>query len=141
MSLTRKKHSDEIRNMWQSRALRQSSDKLRKVLIVALAKEYPQAIDTLLKVTFPGFVDIDLPMFISYAHIDLGGNIVCDMIDKDGVKVVAQIGTEDSFISAVRKLADEVKLDDKDRSEMFTVMQKWVASDQRVGINGERLAS
>lgn len=142
MSLVAKKHADEIREMWQSRALRASTGKLRQVVIVALAKEYTTAVlITLMKVTFPGFIDLDLPLFTSYAHIDLSGQIVCDMVDRDGSKCVAQIGDENSFIYAVRKLADELKLDDKDRTEMFTVLQKWVASDRRVGINGQRLAS
>jgi hypothetical protein len=139
--ITKGKHADEIREMWQSKALRASKGKLRKVIIVALAKEYPAALVTLMKVTFPGFVDFDRPFFSSYAHIDLGGNIVCDMIDRDGSKVQAQIGTEDSFIYAVRKLADELKLPDKDRSEMFVVLQKWVASDKRVDQQGRKLAS
>jgi hypothetical protein len=131
MTLLAKKHADEIREMWQSKALRHSTGKLRKVIIVALAKEYPAALETLMQVTFPGFVDFDRPFFTSYAHIDEGGNIVCDMIERDGSKVVAQIGTEQSFIMAVRKLADQLKLCDRDREEMFVVLQKWVASDKR----------
>lgn len=136
-----KKHADEVREMWQSRCLRASTGKLRKVIIVALAKEYPAALVTLMKATFPGFVDFDRPFFTSYAHINLAGQIVCDMIDHDGSKVVASIGDEDSFISAVRHLADQLKLSDADRSEMFIVLQKWIASDKRVNQEGRKLAS
>ena len=141
MSLLTGKHADEIREMWQSRALRAAKGQLRKIVIVALAKEYPAALETLLRVTFPGFVDIDRPVFTSYAHIDLGGTIVCEMIDRNGAKAVARLGTEQSFISDVRKLADELKLDDHDRSAMFTVLQKWVASDRRIDQQGRKLAS
>lgn len=134
MSKLKDKIADEIADGWQCKALRASKAKLRQVVIVALAKEYPDALITLLKVAFPGFVDISRPMFTGYAHIDLGGNIVCDMLDTDGSIVAAQIGTEESFIYAIRKLADEMKLDDKDRSEMFVVLQKWVASDKRKAV-------
>ena len=44
MSLLVNKRADEIREMWQSRALRETHGKLRKVLICAFAKEYPAAI-------------------------------------------------------------------------------------------------
>lgn len=137
-----KKHADEIREMWQSKALRASTGKLRKVVIVALAKEYPAALVVLMKVTFPNFIDLARPMFISYATIAPSGRIICDMIDRDGSKrKVAVYRSEHIFIYEMRKLADEMKLDDKDRVEMFAVLQKWVTRDQRVGIFGEKLAS
>lgn len=137
-----KKHADEIRQMWQSRALHASTGKMRKVLITALAKEYPGAMVTLMKVTFPGFVDFDLPIFLSYAHICRFGTIVCEMMEKHGVRrTVCVYRSENAFIYDMRKLADKLKLDDKDRVEMFTVLQKWVASDRRVGVMGHKLAS
>jgi hypothetical protein len=136
------KHADEIRAMWQSRALRESAGKLRKVVICALAKEYPGAMVTLLHVTFPGFIDIDRPMFVSYAHVGLDGAVMADMVDRDGKKSAMRVyESEERFIYAMRKLADGLKLADRDRIEMFTVLQKWVASDARVGIHGQRLAS
>jgi hypothetical protein len=137
-----KKHADEIRQMWQSRALRESAGKLRKVLIIALAKEYPAAFVTLMKVTFPGFVDLELPMFLSYAHIALDGSIICEWMNKAKIRRPVRVyPDENAFIYETRKLADGLKLDDKDRVEMFTVLQKWVASDRRVGVLGQRLAS
>lgn len=136
------KHADEIRDMWQSRALRAARGKLRKVVITALAKEYVADFETLLKATFPGFVDLDRPLFTSYAHIDLGGRIICEMIDKEGRKRKVMVyGCEDAMIYEMRKLADKLKLPDRDRIEMFTVLQKWVAKDMRIGIQGQRLAS
>jgi hypothetical protein len=137
-----KKHADEIREIWQSRALRASTGKLRKVLIVALAKEYPAALITLAKVSFPGFVDFDLPVLLSYATIGLDGSLLCKMKKKDGtIGWVRIYDNEDRFLYETRKLADGLKLSDRERIEMFTVLQKWVASDKRVGIHGQRLAS
>ena len=142
MSLLAKKHADEIRAMWQSRALTASSGKLRRVLITALAKEYPGALVTLMKVTFPGFVDFSRPMFLSYAHVALDGSVMCEMIDRDDNRRPIRVyASEDRFIYDMRKLADGLKLDDKDRIEMFGVLQRWVASDRRVGTFGQRLAS
>jgi len=136
------KHAEEIRAMWQSRALAASSGKLRKVIVCALAKEYPGAMVTLLRVTFPGFVDLDRPIFVSYAHVALDGSVICDMVDREGRRVTGWVyRKEEHFIYAMRKLADRLKLDDRDRIEMFTVLQKWVASDRRVGVLGQRLAS
>jgi len=136
------KHAEEIRAMWQSRALSAASGKLRKVLIVAFAKEYPGVLVTLMKVTFPGFADFDLPIFLSYAHIALDGSIICQWMNKAKIKRPVRVyDSEDAFIYEMRKLADRLKLDDCDRIEMFTVLQKWVASDRRVGVLGQRLAS
>jgi hypothetical protein len=142
MSLLVNKHADEIREMWQSKALAASTGKLRKVITVALAKEYPGALVTLMKVTFPGFVDLDRPMFVSYATIAPSGRVICDMVDRDGSKrKVSVYLNEDAFIYEMRKLADGLKLSDAERTEMFTVLQKWVTSDKRVGLFGQRLAS
>jgi hypothetical protein len=142
MSLLLDKHADEIRTMWQSRALAASSGKLRKVIVIALAKEYPGAFVTLMKATFPGFIDLELPMFLSYAHIALDGSIVCEWMNKAKIRRPVRVyDNEDAFIHDTRKLADGLKLPDKDRVEMFAVLQKWVASDRRVGAFGEKLAS
>lgn len=139
MSLLAQKHADEIREMWQSRCLRATSGKLRKVFITALAKEYPAALVTLMKVTFPGFVDFDRPFFTSYASIYPSGRIVCEMLEKDGSKrLVAVYRDENDFLYELRKVADELKLVDAERIEMFAVLQKWVASDRRYDIHGEK---
>lgn len=143
MTLTlSQKHADEIREMWQSRALRESTGKLRKVVIVALAKAYPGALQTLLKVTFPNFIDIDRPIYTSYARISLTGKLMCDMIDRKGEKHLVKVyESEDEFTGEMRRLADGLKLNDADRVEMFGILQKWVVGDKRVGVEGQRLAS
>lgn len=139
MNLT-DKVADEIRDMWQARALLASKDKMQRVLLVAIAKEYPAAFKTLLRAI--GIIDINRPFLCSYATIYPSGRIVADMITENGVKrAIAVYRTESEFIHEMRKFADEMKLDDKDRTEMFTVLQKWITKDRRVGIFGQRLAS
>jgi len=142
MSLVASKHADEIRELWQSRALRESQGKLRRVLVTVIAKEYPGALVTLLKVTFPGFVDLDPPILTGYAAIAPDGAIACDMLDRDGQrKRVKVYDSENDMLYALRMLADNLKLSDKNRVEMFTIVGKWVASDQRIDHNGRKLAS
>ncbi len=144
MSLVASKPADEIRETWQSRALRTATGKLQRVLLVALAKEYPQALTTLLLVTF-GTTEFSRPFFSGYATIAPSGRIVCEVIGDDyetnGKRTVEVYRTENLFIYEMRKLADELKLVDKDRTEMFTVLQKWVASDRRINLHGEKKAS
>ena len=137
-----KKHIDELRQMWQSRALRESNGKLQRVMMVVLSYEYSSAMPILLKATFPGFTDIQRPFLCSYATIVQSGKIVAEMIDIDGSKkAVAVYDSKDKFLADVRSLADKLKLDDLEREEMFSALQRWVVKDMRVGPHGERLAS
>lgn len=140
MLITKDKVAEEVRAMWQARALLAAKDKIQRVLLVAIAKEYPAAFRTLLRAI--GIADINRPFLCSYATIVPSGRIVCDMIEKDGSKrTVAIYKNENEFIYEMRKLADELKLNDADRIEMFTVLQKWVTKDQRVNVFGDKLAS
>jgi hypothetical protein len=137
MTLLAKKPADDIREMWQARALRESAGVLRKVLITALAKEWPGELEMLMRVVFPGFVDIDRPMIVSYGTISPAGRVCCEVIDRAGlIGVIAIYESENDFLVATRNLADRLKLDDADRIAMFAVLQKWITKDLRA-----RLAS
>ena len=128
--------------MWQSRALAASEGKMQRVLMVVLAYEYAAAMPVLLAATFPGFTDIERPFLSSYATIVPSGKVVCQMVDRDGSKkTVAIYDSKDKYVADMRALADKLKLSDKDRAEMFGVLQRWIVADMRVGPNGERLAS
>lgn len=146
MSLTSNKHAEEIREMWQSRALVHADDgKLQRVVLIALAKEYPADLLPLLRATF-GTEEIGKPFYSGYASVLASGHLVCMQHDVDKNKlvwkgVVKVYDSEPKFISEMRKLADKLKLDDADRTDMFCVLQKWVAADHRIGVNGQRLAS
>lgn len=137
-----RKHAEELRQMWQSRALAASEGKMQRVLMVVLAYEYAAAMPVLLAATFPGFTDIERPFLSSYATIVPSGKVVCQMVDRDGSKkTVAIYDSKDKYVADMRALADKLKLSDKDRAEMFGVLQRWIVADMRVGPNGERLAS
>ena len=137
-----KKHADELRAMWQSRALAISSGKLQRVLTVVLSYEYAAAMPILLKATFPGFTDIARPFLCSYATIYPTGRLVCEMVDRDGSKkAIVVYKNEGEFTAEMRGLADKLKLSETERKEMFAVLRRWVVKDMRVGPHGERLAS
>ena len=137
-----KKHADELRLMWQSRALAASEGKMQRVLMVVLAYEYAAAMPVLLAATFPGFTDIERPFLSSYATIMPNGKVVCEMVDKDGSKkTVAIYDNKDKYVYDMRQLADKLKLSDDERAEMFGALSRWIVKDMRIGPHGERLAS
>jgi hypothetical protein len=136
------KVAGQIEEMWQCRALRASDGRMRQVMLVMLAKEYAAAMPVLLRVAFPGFVDLSLPMLVGYATIVWSGRMLCDLMDRDGIiKKETIYDSVEEFIAEARRLADGLKLNDKDRYEMFTVLQKWVVADHRINHEGRRLAS
>lgn len=142
-----KKDADEIREGWRSRALRESksTDNLHKIVVAALRAENPGGLELLLRATFGQDWMPKPPFYMGYATVAPDGSIVCEIAEVRlgvtwrGSRMVCE--SEGQFIYALRKLADRLKLDDKDRTEMFTVLQKWVTSDKRVGLMGQRLAS
>jgi hypothetical protein len=137
-----KKHADELRAMWQSRALAASEGKMRRVLTVVLSYEYAAAMPILLAATFPGFTDIARPFLSSYATIVPSGKVVAEMVDRDGSKkTIAVYDSGDKYVADMRALADKLKLSDEERTEMFKVLQRWIVKDMRIGPYGERLAS
>lgn len=136
------KIADEIREMWQARALREAKGRLQRVLLVVFAKEYAAALPVLLRVAVPGFTDIKRPFLSGYATIMPSGRVVCDMTCADGVvRTTAVYDSISGFIHELRAFADQLKLDDRERTEMFAVLQRWVVADQRVDHMGRKLAS
>ena len=138
------KHGDEIRQMWQCRALSEADGKLQRVLLIALLKEYPADILLLLRVVF-GTTEIPDKFYSDYAAILPNGHVACEQTEnRNGVKwsgFVKVYESENAFLYETRKLADKLKLSDDDRSDMFCVLRKWIVKDMRIGVNGEKLAS
>jgi hypothetical protein len=132
----------EIREMWQARALRESHGRLQRALLVVFAKEYAAALPVLLRVAVPGFEDIKRPFLSGYATIMQSGRVVCDMTCDDGVvRKTAVYDAISEFIHEMRAFADQLKLDDTDRKEMFALLQRWVVADLRIDPIGRKLAS
>lgn len=139
------KVTEEIRSMWQCRALKEADGKLQRVMLIALTKEYPTDLLRLLQVAF-GTIEIPDKFYSGYARITPSGHLVCMWHEKDSSGLwwkgfVKVFDSDEKFTGEMRRLADKMKLDDADRVEMFRVLRKWVTKDERVGVEGQRLAS
>ena len=72
------------------------------------------------------------PRFGSTANIDKDGLLYSNMQDKDGkIHQNFCLGPVKDLVDNLRGLADHLKLDDKDRVEMFDEFKKWIKHDAR----------
>ena len=84
------------------------------------------------------------PRFGKIARISADGMIFSNMQDSSGRMYRSHcLGPVKTVIDNFRGLADHLKLNDKERSEMFEELRKWFAIDERAnqskeerGING-----
>ena len=68
----------------------------------------------------------------STAHITAGGMWIADMqLRPDRPFLATAVGTVEDVTNAFRRLADALKLDDKDREEMFRLLRNWIGTDYR----------
>lgn len=134
--------AEEIREIWQSRALDKARGVTAKVLGQALLLEHSTHFKILLKTTFGDHADCYFPHLWGYATIWPSGRIICEVIDRNLECRPTEIyESEAAMVRDFRTLADELKLDDADREEMFTILRKWIKRDLRVGPEGQKLAS
>lgn len=129
------KHAQELRDGWQVRALIATRRKpLGMVVLSMLAHTYDEAMPVLLRVAFPGFTAIAPPMLTTCGKIDKTHAIVADVADRSGriQKDVAIFQSTLDMQSHMRRLADELKLPDDQRVEMFNVAQRWIVADRRI---------
>lgn len=131
------KHAQDLRGLWPCRAMVEAKGKLGMVLLSVLAHTFDEAMPVLLRVAFPGFIEPALPCLISAGRVAKSGAIVADMIDREGGKHTrcpiypSETVLRDEF----RRLADKLKLDDADRTELFKCVQRWVVADMRLDPN------
>lgn len=138
--------SDILRDSWEGRVLKAATGLRFAVLHAIIVAEYPQALPFLLRSVFPGFIDIKLPQLFGYARIERSGAVTClitrtraelaGAAPRDRVPIYA---SNDEMCADMRRLADRLKLSDADRTEMFELIQKWVAEDLRIGPEGQVL--
>jgi hypothetical protein len=132
-------HAQKLRDTWQSRALAETTGKTQAVVLVVLANAYSNAIMTLLRVTFPGFRDINRPFFSGSATIALSGKVVCEMTGKSGLKqTVVVYDSTDDMNRDMRGIADRLKFTDAERLEFTAAVQRWVVADRRIDHLGRR---
>ena len=134
------RHAEELRGMWQGRALAETKGRLFVVALAIISFEWPTALPILLRVVFPGFRDIARPFIDSYATVDKFGRVVARVMTNSGARLQVIYETEGEMVKEFRDLADRLKLSDAERIEMTGVLKKWVAADHRVDVNGEKVA-
>lgn len=104
------------------------------VALSVLAHNYDDAMLPLLKVLFQGFESITPPFLCSAGKVDKEGAIVADLVERAGkiVKNYRLYGSEIELRDDFRRLADQLKLSDADRVEMFAAVKRWVVADRRL---------
>ncbi len=130
-----RKHFSELRDTWQVRTLVQSKDQhVGVVLLSVLAHSFDEAMPVMLRVAFPGFSSISPPFLSTCGKVGKNGEIVADVVLRNGriVKDTAVYVSETALRDDFRRLADQLKLTDFDRTEMFKCVQRWVVADRRL---------
>jgi len=131
-----KRHADELCQTWQVRALAGSRGLLNALITSVLAHNFEDAMPTLLRIVYPGFDGSPPPAYFTTAgRIAKSGQIVADMADSRTGFVSKRVKIFDSEVhmrDVFRKLADQMKLNDSDRLQMFIAARKWVVADERL---------
>lgn len=132
--LTWRRHADELRQTWQGKVLGAAQGKLGAVVLSVLAHNFDDEMSVLLRVVFPGFTTITAPFLISAGKVAKTGHVCADVAKRDGTIVKMAILYRDTLAlqSDMRRLADLVKLSDRDRNALFGAVKNWLVCDYRL---------
>lgn len=136
------RHVQELRDLWQGKALAAAQGKLAAVMLSVLAHNYDEAMPILLRVIFPGFTSIRPPFYCNAARIAHNGAVVAHMIDRKGHLVRNSVIFKDEaeMQSELRALADQMTISDAERVEMFAAVRRWIVADFRQDPNNAEAA-
>ena len=144
VDLNFRSHKQDLQGTWQCRLLKKKlicdggiarpRDLMGAAILSIISHNYDDALPVLLRVAFDGFTGIGAPFFCSAARIAKTGDVMVDMISRDGRRVKNQgIFTSNRKLqSAFRRLADEMALSDNDRVQLFEALKRWVVCDYRL---------
>lgn len=139
-----RRHAQELCDSWQGKVLARALvvqggvGRARGLpgaaVLSVLAHNFDNAMPVLLRVVFPDWKSIGSPMLCSAARIAKTGDVMADMIGKDGqfFKNQQLFRNTRRMESAFRRVADEARLDDKQRVEFFEAVKRWVVCDYRL---------
>lgn len=124
----------DLRGSWQVRAIGEAKGQTWMVLLSVLAHTYDAALLVMMELVYPDFDgSIPAPHLTTAAKIDKSGAIVADVVDRNGViKEVAIYSSEIALRDDFRRLADRMRLNDANRTELFKCVQCWVVADRRL---------
>jgi hypothetical protein len=127
-----------MRASWQGRLIAATRYRpLGAVVMSVVAHSDDEAMEELLHAVFDDFAGLRPPGLCSAGKIAQSGAIVADIIRKDGVRILNAVifKDEEQMQGALRRLADDIKLNDDDRIELFRYAQKWIVADRRLDPN------
>jgi hypothetical protein len=137
IDLSPRRHAEDLRQTWQGRMLYFTRmDAAPHAIVLSMLANYfeTDAVLVLLKAVFPGFDGIKAPFICSAAKINKAGQVVADFVDRNELvhKDYVIFRNTVEMKSRLRKLADAMKLTDRERIEFFTVARRWVVADRRL---------
>lgn len=127
--------AEALRETWQAKVLTATrADPIGMVAISVLAHNYDDAMHPLLCALYPGFSGLKPPGLCSAGKIAKNGSVIADLVARNGTRLLGckifndEIHLRDCF----RRLADNLKLADAERIELFEAVRKWVVCDYRL---------
>lgn len=126
----------DLRASWQVRSLAEAKGTAFAVVMSVLGHAFPEALPVVMQLLIPDWDGkAPGPYLITCGKIAKTGAIVADVHDprtgvitKDAVLYASEIALRDDM----RRLADKLKLADRDRAEFFTAIRNWVVADRRL---------
>lgn len=123
----------DLRDTWQGRCVIAARGRAAMVLMSALCHSYEEAAILLYALIFPNHGKVMAPYLESCGRIEKNGTVVAKVRGRNGlvkedVIYPSEIALRDEF----RHMADELKLGDADRIEMFGAIRRWVVADRRL---------
>jgi hypothetical protein len=147
-----RKHYDDMRGMWQGRVLEFATGKMAHVLQSMLAHSYrPDIVKTLFAVVYPQFTRAPFPMCVTAGRIAVDGAIMARVARNEKELEAYTFGlismcewqvifkSETKMTQEFRRIADAVKLTDRERIEMFRMVKAWIVCDYRAPVSGPEL--
>lgn len=122
----------DLLDTWQARCIAAATGRTAAVLMSVLCHNYEEATRLLYDMIFPGIV-VPAPYLESAGRVAKNGAIIAKVKERDGVTrwrrlYSSEIALRDDF----RRLADGLKLNDADRTELFGAVKRWVVADRRL---------
>lgn len=126
----------DLRVTWQGRCVAAAKGTTAAVLMSVLCHNYEEAARWLYDLIFPGGIVVPAPYLESAGRVAKNGAIIAKLKERDGITrwraiYSSEIALRDDF----RRLADHLKLSDKDRTELFGAVKRWLVADRRLDPN------
>lgn len=116
--------------------LKLADGKTGAVLLSVITHDLEEASIPLLKAVFPGFIEPALPCLCTAGRIGWTGAIFATILFEGGYRERRILYfNETELRDDMRRLADQAKLTDLERIEMFAAVRRWIVSDRRIDPN------